>query len=282
MKKAISIWSFADKSIEDSILLAAKAGFEGIELSLDEEGTVSLESSDRQLRNIRALADDAGIKIHSVASGLYWKYSFTSNNSDERKKASDIAVRQMETAKILGADSVLIVPGAVAVEFIPDREVIQYDVAYNRALRAFIDLKPFAESLKIHIGIENVWNHFLLSPLELRDFIDVIDSAYIGSYLDVGNILSSGFPEHWIRILGKRIKKVHFKDYKKIPGGLNCFVDLLSGDVNWPEVMSAFREIGYDSWCTAEMIPPYKYYPDQIIYNTSGSMDQILGRKTLC
>ena len=282
MKKAISIWSFAEKNIEDCIILASKAGFEGIELSLDETGQVSLESSDQQLRKIRSFAENAGVKIHSVASGLYWQYSFTSNAADERKKASDIAVRHMETAKILGADSVLIVPGAVAVDFIPDREIIQYDTAYNRALRAFIDLKPFAESLKIHIGIENVWNHFLLSPLEMRDFIDVIDSSYIGSYLDVGNIISSGFPEHWIRILGKRIKKVHLKDYKKNPGGLNCFVDLLSGDVNWPEVIKAFKEIEYDSWFTAEMLPPYKYYPDQIIYNTSAAMDQILGRERKC
>lgn len=278
MKKAINIWSFAEQDIKKCIRLAAKAGFEGIELSLDETGPVSLESSDQQLREIFIAAQDEGIKIHSVASGLYWKYSFTSNDKNERKKASEIAVRQLETAKILGADSVLIVPGAVAVDFIADREVIQYDLAYDRALRTFIDLKPFSESLKINIGIENVWNHFLLSPLELRDFIDIIDSSYIGSYLDVGNIISSGFPEHWIRILGKRIKKVHFKDYKKNPGGLNCFVDLLSGDVNWPEVMSAFKEIGYDGWCTAEMIPPYKHYPDQIIYNTSASMDRILGR----
>ena len=122
----------------------------------------------------------------------------------------------------------------------------------------------------------------MLSPLEMRDFIDVIDSSYIGSYLDVGNIISSGFPEHWIRILGKRIKKVHLKDYKKNPGGLNCFVDLLSGDVNWPEVIKAFKEIEYDSWFTAEMLPPYKYYPDQIIYNTSAAMDQILGRERKC
>ena len=278
MKKAINIWSFAEQDIKKCIHLAAKAGFEGIELSLDETGPVSLESSDQQLREIFITAQDEGIKIHSVASGLFWKYSFTSNDKNERKKASEIAVRQLETAKILGADSVLIVPGAVAVDFIADREVIQYDLAYDRALRAFIDLKPFSESLKINIGIENVWNHFLLSPLELRDFIDIVDSSYIGSYLDVGNIISSGFPEHWIRILGKRIKKVHFKDYKKNPGGLNCFVDLLSGDVNWPEVMSAFKETGYDGWCTAEMIPPYKHYPDQIIYNTSASMDRILGR----
>lgn len=278
MKKAISIWSFAEQDIKKCIHLAARAGFEGIELSLDETGPVSLESSDQQLREIFMAAQDEGIKIHSVASGLYWKYSFTSNDKNERKKAAKIAVRQLETAKILGADSVLIVPGAVAVDFIADREIIQYDVAYDRALRAFIDLKPFSESLKINIGIENVWNHFLLSPLELRDFIDIVDSSYIGSYLDVGNIISSGFPEHWIRILGKRIKKVHFKDYKKNPGGLNCFVDLLSGDVNWPEVMSAFKEISYDGWCTAEMIPPYRNYPDQIIFNTSASMNRILGR----
>ncbi len=99
---------------------------------------------------------------------------------------------------------------------------------------------------------------------------------YVGSYFDVGNVLYSGYPEHWIKILGKRIKKVHFKDYRREAGGLSGFVDLLSGDVNWPKVMDAFMAVGYDTWATAEMLPPYTHYPEQIIYNTSASMSKIL------
>ena len=157
--------------------------------------------------------------------------------------------------------------------------MVAYDVAYDRALEALRQLAPIAEEYQIHIGVETVWNKLLLSPLEMRDFIDKVGSDYVGSYFDVGNVVYSGYPEHWIRILGKRIKKVHFKDYRCNPGGLNCFVDLLSGDVNWPEVMKAFADIGYDGWAAGEMIPPYTHAPDQIIYNTSKSMDCILGGK---
>ena len=94
----------------------------------------------------------------------------------------------------------------------------------------------------------------------------------------MGNVLYIGHPEHWIKVLGNRIKKVHFKDYRKQAGGLCGFVDLLSGDVNWPAVISQFENIGYDSWVTAEMLPPYTYYPETILYNTSNAMDKIIGR----
>ena len=186
---------------------------------------------------------------------------------------------EIRFAKALGADTVLIVPGSVAVEFVPDRPIVPYDVAYDRALEEMKKLAPIAEEYKINIGIENVWNKMLLSPLEMRDFIDKIGSDYVGSYFDVGNVVITGYPEHWIRILGKRIKKVHFKDYRCNPGGLNCMVDLLSGDVNWPEVMKAFADIGYDGWAAGEMIPQYQHCPDQLIYNTSKSMDAIYGGK---
>ena len=113
----------------------------------------------------------------------------------------------------------------------------------------------------------------------MRDFIDKVGSPYVGSYFDVGNVLYSGYPQQWIKILGSRIKKVHFKDYRTAVGSLDGFVDLLAGDVDYVAVKNALDSIGYDSWVTAEMIPPYKQYSDAIIYNTSNSMDRILGRK---
>lgn len=277
MKKAISIWSFAGQPVRECIKLASDAGFSGIELALEEAGEIGMSSSNDELLGIKEYADGLGIKIHSVATGLYWSHSFASDDESQRLKAYEIAKKQIETAKILGADSVLIIPGHVSVSFAPDLGIIEYDTAYERALAAIKKLKPIAEELEINVGLENVWNNFLLSPLEMRDFIDKIDSPYIGAYFDVGNVVATGFPEHWIKILGNRIKKVHFKDYRIDPGGLGGFVDLLSGDVNWPKVMDAFNSIGYESWATAEMLPPYKYYSDQIIYNTSNSMDRILG-----
>ena len=112
----------------------------------------------------------------------------------------------------------------------------------------------------------------------MADFIDKVGSDYVGSYFDVGNVVYIGHPEHWIKVLGNRIKKVHFKDYRKEAGSLCGFVDLLSGDVNWPKVMEQFKNIGYDNWVTAEMLPPYTYYPETIVYNTSNAMDKIIGR----
>jgi L-ribulose-5-phosphate 3-epimerase len=278
MKKAISIWSFSNKTIREAIDISKLAGYEGIEPALDETGEIGLETNEKELTDIKKYAEDKGIKIRSLATGLYWSYSLTSNNETVRKKAYAIAEKQIETARILGADTILIVPGAVGVDFIPDCETVEYDTAYERALEAFMSLKKKAEEAKVNIGIENVWNKFLLSPLEMRDFIDRIDSPYVGAYFDVGNVLYSGYPQHWIKILNKRIKKVHFKDYKREAGGLHGFVDLLSGDVDWPKVMKAFKDIGYDDWVTAEMLPPYTHYPEQIVYNTSAAMDKILGR----
>ena len=112
----------------------------------------------------------------------------------------------------------------------------------------------------------------------VRDFIDKIGSDYVGSYFDVGNVILTGYPEQWVRILGKRIKKVHFKDYRRNPGGFNCFCDLLSGDVDYPAVVEALEAVGYDDYCAAEMIPNYRHYTSQTIYNASKSMDRILGK----
>ena len=278
MKKGINIWSFKNgMAVVECIAMAKDAGFDGIELSLNEKGEVSLESTEKDILGIKKIAQDVGLEISSLASGLYWSYPATSSDPKIRQKSKDIVKKQLDTAALLGADGILVVPGAVA-GFAPDGEVVQYDVAYDRALEAFTELKNDAESKKVNIGLENVWNKFLLSPIEMRDFIDKIDSSYVGAYLDVGNVINTGYPEQWIRILGKRIKKVHFKDFRRNVGTLEGFVDLLAGDVNFPAVMEAFNEVGYDDYVTAEMIPNYAHYTNQIIYNTSKSMNKILGR----
>lgn len=280
MKKGINIWSFAEGSnIVECMLTAKDAGYDGIELALNETGMLSLDSTVKEVDSYRTLASDIGIEITSLASGLYWSYSLTSNDAQIRETAKGIVRKQLEFASVLGVDTILVVPGAVGVDFIPGSEVVPYDIAYHYALEAMTELAPVAEQLQVSIGVENVWNKFLLSPLEMKGFIDTIGSPYVGAYFDVGNVLYSGYPEHWIRILGERIKKVHFKDYRRDAGGLCGFVDLLAGDVNYPEVMASLEQIGYDDYVIAEMIPPYKYHSKQIIYNTSGSMDAILGRK---
>ena len=279
MKKSISYWSFSGKNVFQAMQTAKDAGFDGIELTLDAEGDVTMQTTAAQLAEIRSAAQALGLALPSVASSLFWAYSFTSDDPDEREQAHQAAVCEIQTAKALGADTVLVVPGSVSVEFVPERPVVAYDVCWERALQEMKRLAPIAEDAGINIGIENVWNRFLLSPLEMRQFLDEIGSERVGAYFDVGNVVHSGHPEHWIRILGKRIKKVHFKDFRRNPGGLNSFVDILSGDVDWPAVMQAFADIGYDDWVTGEMIPPYTHASDQIIYNTSASIGRILKKE---
>ncbi|HBT51001.1 MAG TPA: xylulose 5-phosphate 3-epimerase [Petrotoga sp.] len=279
MKKGINIWSFDFAlPLSKKINIAKETGFDGIELSLDEEGEINLKSSEKDLLKIKQLAKDYNIQIPSIASGLYWKYSLTSNDHSIRQKAKDIVKKQLEVASILGADTILVIPGIVGADFVPNCEIVEYEVTYERALEAFLELKVDAEKFKVNIGLENVWNKFLLSPLEMRDFIDKVNSPYVGVYLDVGNVIYMGYPEHWVKILDKRIKKVHLKDFKRSIGNLNGFVDLLAGDVNFPKVIDNLESIGYDSYLTAEM-NPYKYYGDQIVYNTSKVMDRILKYK---
>lgn len=278
MKKGISIWSFGATDLKTAFKLAKDAGFDGVEVALDETGEVSLESTKEDILKVKALAEEAGVELYSVASGLYWTYNYTSADAKKREKAKEITRKQLQIAAWLGCDTILVVPGAVEVAFETDGEIVSYDVAYERALAALKELAPLAEELKVSIGIENVWNKFLLSPLEMKAFIDEIGSDYVGSYFDVGNVLYCGFPEQWIKILGKRIKKVHFKDYRKNPGGLDAFLDLLAGDVDYPAVMAALNEAGYDNWVTAEMIPNYKTYNEVLIYNTSNAMNKILER----
>ncbi|MBQ8637306.1 MAG: sugar phosphate isomerase/epimerase [Clostridia bacterium] len=272
MKKGISVWSFAEESLEKCFYLAKDAGFEGVEVALDTIGEVNLNSTKEDMEKIKGYAKAAGIELYSVASGLYWEKNYTDNDENIRKEAIEITKKQLELASWLGCQSILVVPGAVTAD-------VDYDVAYERCFAALKELAPVAEEYKVELCIENVWNKFLLSPLEMRDMIDKVNSPYVAAYFDVGNVLLTGYPEQWIKILGSRIKKVHFKDYKTGVGTLDGFVDILAGDVDYVAVMNAFAKVGYDGWVTAEMLPPYKLFPETILYNTSNSMDKILGVK---
>lgn len=277
MKKGINRWSMpADWSIQQCLEVAREAGFEGVELALDETGELSLESNEQQVRAIAQLAADLGLELKSLATGLFWRYPLTANEHEIRGKAKSVVVKALDIASWLGADTILVVPGVVSASS-ANTERTAYGDAWDRALEALRELAPEAEERQISIGVENVWNKFLLSPVEMREFIDSVGSEYVGVYFDVGNVLLYGFPEDWIRVLGKRIKKVHFKDYRVAVGTLAGFVNLLEGDVNWPEVMAAFEEIGYEDYVYTEL-SPYKYNSDNLIYDISRAMDRILGR----
>lgn len=296
IKKGINIWSFSQEcSIEECMKIAKDAGYEGIELALAKKGPLSLESTEEEILAIRNMADQIGIQICSLATGLYWEFSLTANDEKIREQAKNVVRRQIDIAALLGVDCILVCPGTVGVDFRPEdvvpdtddvtffagSEIIDYDVAYERSQAAFKELAPYAQEKNVIIGIENIWNKFLLSPLEFRNFLDEIGSDYVAAFLDVGNMVLYGYPEHWIKILGSRIKKVHFKDFRRDAKGLAGFVDLLAGDVDWGKVIDAFDAVGYDGWASAEMCPNYKLYTNQIIYNASAAMDCILRRKKM-
>ena len=270
MKKGISIWSFKQQSLEESFKLAKEAGFDGVELALDETGEVSLETTEEEMKNIKATAQKYGLELYSIASALYWFYSLGSTDETERENAKSIVKKQLELASYAGCNTILVVAGALNTS---NGENVDYDDCYNNSLNSLKELAPYAEKLKVSIALENVWNQFLISPVETAEFIDKIGSEYVGAYFDAGNILLYGQPEHWIKILNKRIKKVHIKDYKKAN---YSFVGLLEGDVNFPSVMASLEKIGYDDFVTAEMVPPYSTYPEVLIYNTKTAMDRII------
>lgn len=276
MKKGINFWSFPDGTpLRKAAELAASAGFDGIEYCMAESGELGLQATDAEIVSVKKMTEELGLEISSLASWVPWEHSLTSDNPEHREIARDVIKRLINAGAILGVDTVLVVPGYVGVDFVPGSEVCRYDEVYERSQEAIASLEPVARKHGVVMGIENVWNKFLLSPLEFRSFIDSFDSEFVGAYFDVGNVLLTGYPDQWIRILGKRIKKVHFKDYRREPGGFGSFVDLLAGDVDYPAVMEALREVGYDGYCNAEMMPPYKHYPEQIIYNTSATMSRI-------
>jgi hexulose-6-phosphate isomerase len=280
MKKSIGICCFyGNWSIEEKFVLAKEAGFKGFEIDLSEDGPVNLKSTPEELKSFRSLAKKYDLELSGLMSFLYWGANAASADPAVRAKASALLARQIECAQELGIDTILVVPGAVGVDFIPGAETVRYDLAYERATEFIKAALPAAEKAGVTIAVENVWNKFLLSPLEMRAFVDQFASKNVGVYFDVANTLSFGYPEHWIEILGSRIRRVHFKDYRRNVGTVDGFCDLLSGDVDWPAVMAALHKVGYNGWIAAEMIPPvpfYKHCPEVLIHTTSRAMDAIL------
>jgi L-ribulose-5-phosphate 3-epimerase len=259
MKIGTSYWGLegglaGEKPILEALREVKDLGFDSIELAISSSGVLTTETTRQECEEITSWARKIGIEISSLASGDSWGTSPTASSPETRRKIVEFTQKGLRIANWLGLDAYLYVPGAVDVFFSPDAEVVPYDVCYARAKESLGALIPTAEALGVAIGIENVWNKFLLSPLEMRDFIDSFGSAQVGSYFDVGNVLLTGYPEHWIRILGSRIKRVHIKDYKLSAGSAAGFCDLLEGDVNFPAVKQALADIHYDGYVTAEIL----------------------------
>ena len=265
MKISASYWIFeggleGTLPVTSAIEQASQLGFDAIELGIASQGVLTHQATKAECETILDVAHKKGLEISGVASGESWTNSPTATDVKVRETILDFTKKALQVTQWLGTDAYLIVPGAVDVFFMPEAEVIPYDVCYKRAKEGISRLIPTAEDLGVSIAIENVWNKFLLSPLEMRDFIDYFNSENVGAYFDVGNVLLTGYPEQWIRILGSRIKRIHIKDFKNSIGTEDGFVDLLEGDVDFEAIKKALAEINYDGYVTAEMIP---YLPDR-------------------
>ena len=255
MKIGINRWTLPPHlTLAECFAMAKQAGFDSIEINIAEDGELRTDSTEADVRSIVASAATVGIELSSLSTGLGWKYPLTSPDATVRAKAVEIMKRSLEVATWMGVDTILIVPGVVNAD-------IAYDVAYTLAQEGLRAVAAEAEARKVSVGVENVWNKFLLSPLEFRRFLDEIGSSHIGCYFDAGNVLLYGYPDQWIRILGPRIRKVHVKDFKTGIGNHGGFCNPLQGDVPWAKVRSALEEIGYDAYITAE-VEGYKGHPE--------------------
>lgn len=242
-KKAVK-WGMVqtDGSILDKFTLLKQLGFDGVELDAP---------SNLNKEEVLGARDETGLAIHGVVDSAHWRDYLS--HPDEAVRASGVRALEeaLADAKLYGATTVLLVPAVVNKE-------VSYADAYLRSQAEIKKVLPRAAELGIQIGLENVWNNFLVSPLETARYIDELESPQVGAYFDVGNVLRYGWPEHWIRILGKRILKLDIKEYSRkkqedegLWKGFN--VELLEGDCDWPAVMAALREINYQGWGTAEI-----------------------------
>jgi hexulose-6-phosphate isomerase len=217
------------------------------------------------------MARDHDVAVSSVLTIAQFHYSLISDDASTRQTGIDLVRRLLDCASLVGAPSVLIVPGVVSA-------TVGYEDAYSRFQEAIEILKEDAETREVGLGIENVWGKFLYSPMEMRNLVDSFDSSLIGVHFDVGNVLQYGYPDQWIRILGKeRLLNIHLKDYQESVNNIRGFTYLFQGDVPWARVMEALREVSYEGYLIAE-VPPYRFCPEEGIWDISRKIDILTGK----
>lgn len=253
MVKSINGWTFpAGTPWAEAARLARSAGFGAIEPTLDPEGALTPTTGEVACRQMGEAIREAGLEVASLACGMFWQTHYASPIKADRNKARALTLAGLDRAQWLGAPALLVVPGVVGHFERPSRPVVAYADALAYSYDALRELAFEAEARAVTIAIENVWNQFLLSPVEMRELVDRVNSPWVGVYLDVGNVLKFGFPQDWIDTLGRRIARVHLKDFKLSVGTLDGFCPLGDGDVDWPEVMTALQRQRYDGPLTFE------------------------------
>ncbi|MFD1387183.1 sugar phosphate isomerase/epimerase family protein [Oceanobacillus oncorhynchi subsp. oncorhynchi] len=271
MLKGINQWCYPEgTSLEKVLEYSKEAGFETVELNVNPSGGIGLtvDSNSDDAKKIKSLMETYDLEIKSISTALLWQFPLSSPDEAVRAQGRAIVEKQIELAAAMDVDTVLVVPGIVS-------EEVTYNQCYQRSQKELRKVLPLAEKHQVYIGIENVWNKFLLSPLEMSRYVDELDSEYAGVYFDIGNVLQFGYPEQWIRILGSRICKVHVKDFNTSVGNITGFVPLLAGDVNWQAVSKALKELGYKGPLTAEL-SPYKLDTKALAVDTAKHIELII------
>lgn len=240
-KKAVKLSMVTGKaSLVEKFKMLKEVGFDGIDIDQ------RVEHDD-----VKRAREESGLIVHGVVDYDHWKLPLSHPDSAVRAQGLDVLKTSLRDSKLYGGTTVLLVVGIVNKE-------ISYADAYKRTQEEIRKALPLAEELGIKIALENVWNMFLLSPLEFARYIDEFQSPWVGAYFDIGNIVNYGWPEQWIRTLGKRILKLDVKEYsrklrdEKGPGA-GFRAELGEGDCDWPAVLAALDEIGYRGWGTAEV-----------------------------
>jgi len=258
-------------SIADRFALAKDCGFQSMECGTEEKLEVAEE--------IKAASVKTGMPIHSVMNQAHWNFPLSSPDPAVVAKSVKGMETSLANAKLWGAETVLLVPAVVNAE-------VSYKQAWDRSTEQVKKLIPMAAEMKVVIAIEEVWNKFLLSPIEFANYVDQFKSPWVKAYCDVGNMVLFGFPQDWIRTLGSRIVKVHLKDFgyktytipqeppvrKRVPE----FVNLGEGDINWKAVYQALAEIGYKGDATVEVAGAKPEGAAEYLKDLSGRVDKIL------
>lgn len=240
LKKAI-MWGTVggSGSVLEKFQRVKEAGFHGVEAN-----------SHMSQKDVLEARDATGLGIPSVCDSVHWAKPLSDPNPSVREAGLGALKQSLRDAKAYGATSVLLVPAVV-------NKQVSYADAYTRSQAEIRKALPLAEELGVVIAIENVWNQFLLSPLEAARYVDEFNSPWVGWHFDIGNVINYGWPEQWIRILGKRIQKLHIKEYsrsKRDKAGpyAGFAVPFLEGDNDWPAIMKALEDIGYTGWGISE------------------------------
>lgn len=234
-KRAYMLGGLRPGKVRETFQLLKEAGFEGVEL---------ISPNDLDRKEVLEARDSTGLVIHGVSGSRHWKDTLSDPDPAVVERGLAAIRQEIEDCKAYGGTTVLVVPAVVTPK-------VSYQQAWERSQRAIRTLLPAAEKAGIVLAIEEVWNKFLLSPLEFARYVDEFDSPFVKAYFDVGNVVEFGYPQEWVRTLGKRIVKVHIKEYAK-PKRFDYLLG--EGDeIDWGDVRAAFREVGYQGWITAEV-----------------------------